>query len=81
MGGIQQLLDIAYDTFLEDEEFRVRRLLRPLYADYALFGPFQWARCISPFELLEKDDPVRLWHHRLLDRFDGLARKSPAYEV
>ena len=53
----------------------------PLYADYALFGPFQWARCISPFELLEKDDPVRLWRDRLLDRFDGLARKSPAYDV
>jgi len=54
---------------------------QPLYADYAVFGPFQWARCISPFALLEKDDPVRQWHHRLLDRFDGLARKSPAYEV
>ena len=53
----------------------------PLYADYAVFGPFQWARCISPFELLEKDDPVRLWRDRLLDRFGGLARKSPAYDV
>jgi glutathione S-transferase len=53
----------------------------PLYADYAVFGPFQWARCISPFELLEKDDPVRLWRDRLLDRFEGLARKSPAYDV
>jgi glutathione S-transferase len=53
----------------------------PLYADYAVFGPFQWARCISPFELLERDDPIRLWRDRLLDRFDGMARKSPAYEV
>jgi glutathione S-transferase len=53
----------------------------PLYADYAVFGPFQWARCISPFELLEKDDPVRQWRDRLLDRFDGLARKSPAYDL
>lgn len=53
----------------------------PLYADYAVFGPFQWARCISPFELLEKDDPVRQWRDRLLDRFGGLARKSPAYDV
>jgi len=52
-----------------------------LYADYAVFGPFQWARCISPFELLEKDDPVRLWRDRLLDHFDGLARNSPAYDV
>ena len=54
---------------------------RPLYADYALFGPFQWARCISSFALLEKDDPVRLWRDRLLDRFDGLGRKTPAYDV
>jgi glutathione S-transferase len=53
----------------------------PLYADYAVFGPFQWARCISPFELLEKGDPVRLWRDRLLDCFSGLALKSPAYEV
>ena len=53
----------------------------PLYADYAVFGPFQWARCISPFALLERDDPVRLWRDRLLDRFDGVARKSPAYNV
>jgi glutathione S-transferase len=53
----------------------------PLYADYAVFGPFQWARCISPFALLEKDDPVRLWRDRLLDRFGGLARKSPTYDV
>jgi glutathione S-transferase len=53
----------------------------PLYADYAVFGPFQWARCISPFELLEQDDPIRVWRDRLLDRFDGMARRSPAYEV
>jgi glutathione S-transferase len=53
----------------------------PLYADYAMFGPFQWARCISPFALLEADDPVRQWRDRLLDRFDGLARKAPAYDV
>lgn len=53
----------------------------PLYADYAVFGPFQWARCISPFALLEADDPVRQWRDRLLDRFDGLARKAPAYDA
>jgi glutathione S-transferase len=54
---------------------------RPLYADYAVFGPFQWARCISPYALLEKDDPVRHWRGRLLDCFDGLAREVPAYDV
>ncbi len=54
---------------------------KPLYADYAVFGPFQWARCISPFPLLAADDPVRLWRDRLLDTFDGLARASPAYDA
>ena len=52
----------------------------PLYADYALFGPFQWARCISPFALFEADDPLRAWLQRLLERFDGLAGKAPAYD-
>ncbi len=52
----------------------------PLYADYAVFGPFQWARCISPFALLAGDDPVRLWRDRLLDLFDSLARTSPGYD-
>ncbi|HUC51586.1 MAG TPA: glutathione S-transferase family protein [Xanthobacteraceae bacterium] len=53
----------------------------PLYADYALFGPFQWARCISPFALLEEGDPVKLWRDKLLERFGGLARNAPAYDV
>jgi glutathione S-transferase len=54
---------------------------RPLYADYAMFGPFQWARCISPFTLLEAGDPVKLWRDRLLDCFGALAREAPAYDV
>jgi glutathione S-transferase len=53
----------------------------PLYADYAVFGPLQWARCISPFALLEEGDPVKLWRDRLLDSFGGLARAAPAYDV
>jgi hypothetical protein len=39
------------------------------------------ARCLSPFVLLEKDDPVRLWRDRLLDGFGGLAHESPAHDV
>lgn len=50
----------------------------PLYADYAVFGTLQWARCISPTELLAGDDPVAQWRGRILDAFDGLARKAPA---
>jgi glutathione S-transferase len=51
------------------------------YADYIVFGPFQWARVVSPFRLLETSDPVYAWRERLLDAFDGMARKSPGYPV
>jgi len=51
------------------------------YADYIVFGGFQWARAVSPFRLLEADDPVYAWRERLLDAFDGLARKSPGFAV
>jgi glutathione S-transferase len=52
---------------------------QPLYADYALFGPFQWARCTSSFALLEGTDPMHAWFERMLDLFDGLGRNAPAY--
>jgi glutathione S-transferase len=51
----------------------------PLYADYAVFGPFQWARCISPFRILDAADPLSAWLQRMLERFDGMAAKAPAY--
>jgi glutathione S-transferase len=51
----------------------------PAYADYIVFGAFQWARAISDFPLLAADDPVADWRGRMLDAFDGLARRSPAY--
>ncbi|ENN85397.1 glutathione S-transferase [Rhizobium freirei PRF 81] len=49
----------------------------PAYADYCVFGMFMWARCSSPAELLEADDPVFHWRDRLLDAFGGLARYAP----
>src|SRR5580700_599657 len=51
----------------------------PAYADYIVFGAFQWARAISEFEVLSADDPVRAWRDRVLDLFGGLARRAPAY--
>ncbi len=51
---------------------------RPAYADYIVFGSFQWPRCISPFALLEADDPIYAWRERMLDAFDGLGRKAMA---
>ena len=54
---------------------------KPNYADYIVFGPFQWARVVSQFKLLAADDPIHAWRERLLDAFDGMARKSPGYQV
>jgi glutathione S-transferase len=53
----------------------------PNYADYIVFGAFQWARVVSPFKLLAEDDPVYAWRDKLLDAFDGMARKSPGFAV
>jgi glutathione S-transferase len=48
----------------------------PSYADYAVFGAFQWARCVGGPELLTTEDPVHGWRERMLDLFDGLAREA-----
>jgi glutathione S-transferase len=51
----------------------------PLYADYLAFGAFQWARAVSPFRILEADDPVHAWFTRCLDLHGGLGRKAVGY--
>ena len=50
----------------------------PLFADYIVFGPLQWARVISPFAVLAADDPVTAWFERLLDAHGGIGRAMPA---
>lgn len=52
----------------------------PLYADYLVFGAFQWARVISPLRLLAADDPIDSWFQRCLDLYDGLGRRTPGYD-
>ena len=53
----------------------------PLYADYIVFGAFQWARCISDYQVLAADDPIAAWRRRMLGLFDGLAAKAKGYAV
>jgi len=48
----------------------------PAYADYCAFSPFIWVYCVSDFEALGEDDPIRDWRKRLFDVFDGLPRKA-----
>jgi glutathione S-transferase len=51
--------------------------LEPTFADYIVFGSFQWARAVSPVALVEADDPVFEWRERLLGAFGGMARNAP----
>jgi len=49
----------------------------PAYADYILFSVFQWARVMSPQEVLGPEDPLCAWRERVLDLFGGFARNVP----
>lgn len=51
----------------------------PAYADYIVFGSFQWARSINPERWLQKGDPLYAWRARLLDLHGGVARSINAY--
>lgn len=53
----------------------------PRYADYILFGAFQWARGVSPQKLLERDDPLFAWRERLTDAHGGIARQTTGYPI
>ncbi len=48
----------------------------PSFADYAVFGTFQWLRCIGAPDLLEPGDKLTEWREALLDLFGGLARNT-----
>jgi len=50
----------------------------PAYADYLVFGAFQWARAVSPAMLAEPGTPLHAWNERVLDLHDGLGRRLPA---
>jgi len=54
---------------------------RPNFADYIVFGYFQWARCISELKLLETNDPIYSWREKMLSVCDGMAAKAVGYEV
>ena len=49
----------------------------PAYADYIVFSVFQWARVMSPHQILAGDDPLLAWRERVLDLHSGFARNVP----
>ena len=53
----------------------------PAYGDYIVFGAFAWARAISEFALLKKDDPVSAWRDRMLGLYGGMASNAPGYDI
>jgi glutathione S-transferase len=61
-------------SVLADEDFLGG--VEPSYADYAVFGAFQWYRVLGAPELLNADDPVHAWRERMLELFDGLALEA-----
>ena len=50
----------------------------PLYADYIMMAPLQWARLIDARPVLETDDNLHPWFERMLDLYEGFARREPA---
>lgn len=50
----------------------------PLFADYIVFGAFQWVRIMSTYEVLPAGDPIADWFERCLDLHGGFARRVPA---
>lgn len=49
----------------------------PAYADYILFSVLQWARVMSPQEVLAPESAINAWRERVLDLYDGFARNVP----
>jgi len=50
---------------------------QPAYADYILFSVFQWARVMSPQEVLAPAEPLFSWREKMLELFGGFARNVP----
>ena len=50
----------------------------PLFADYIVFGAFQWLRIVSPWQVLPAGDAVSDWFERCLDLHGGEGRKVSA---
>ena len=52
----------------------------PAYADYVVFGAFQWARVASAYPMLADEPAIAAWRDRMLDLFGSLARAAPAID-
>jgi len=74
--GVSQLRNALAPMRATVQRQRYLAGAQPTFADYIVFGSFQWARAVSPVALVEAGDPVFEWRERLLDAFGGLGRKA-----
>ena len=74
LAKLQKALDTVRPVLIEQPFIGGRS---PSFADYILFGAFQWARAMSPISLLEPDDSVYIWREGMLDLHGGIARRVP----
>ena len=79
LGNFYRVLDPIRTTFRKGQKFIGGD--QPAYADYVVFSQFQWARVVSPFQLLEAEDPVFFWRERMLDLYEGYARATVSHEL
>lgn len=49
---------------------------KPMFADYVVFGPLQWARTCSTTPIVPTEGKVADWFNRLLDMHDGVGRNA-----
>ena len=50
---------------------------RPGLLDYDVASVFLWERAVRPSPLADKPAPLAQWFERMLDLFDGYARRAP----
>jgi glutathione S-transferase len=50
----------------------------PGFADYIVAGAFLWARCVTPFALLDSADPILAWRERMLGLYGFGDRQKAA---
>ena len=51
----------------------------PAYADYIVFGSFQFPRCLIGRRFINRDDPIAEWFSRAVNLFGGLANTVPTF--
>lgn len=53
----------------------------PNLSDYIAFAPLMWQRCVTTRDLYDTPSSVASWRERMLDLYDGYARKAKSAEA